>query len=190
MGDVLLARIVRKSSALAVEPRPVERNRMINIVLLPLRHPKHLEWTLPDAGLVLLDGIRTLAMGICGADVRLGGFCRDTLRLYELPSANKMLIREELGYRVLDLKPMIEFFIESHPIRPEGVVLINPSFLIGEKPDYKRLVGHARRHGLSGSAMPTSHDVYAAAFSVDYIETGGLRSSICRGCSRSAYMIP
>src|SRR5208337_2409870 len=59
--------------------------------------------------------------------------------------------------------------IESHPIRPEGVVLINPSFLLGEKPDYKRLVRHARRHGLSVAAMPASHDVYAAAFSVDYM---------------------
>ena len=169
VGDVLLARIVRKVSAPALESRPGERNRMINIVLLPLRRPQHLTGTLPDAGLVFLDGLRTLAMGICGPDVRLGGFCRDTIRLYELPSSNKMLLEEVPGCRVLDLKLMIDFFIESHPIRPEGVVLINPSFLLGEKPDYKRLVRHAQHHGLSIAAMPAGRDVYAAAFSIDYM---------------------
>ncbi|MGA2937574.1 MAG: radical SAM protein [Syntrophobacteraceae bacterium] len=169
VGDVLLARIVRKASIPALKSVPDERNSMINIVLLPLRRPQHLTGTLPDAGLVFLDGLRTLAMGICGSDVRLGGVCRDTLRFYELPSANKMLIRDVLGYRVLDLKLMVEFFIESHPIRPEGVVLITPSFLLGEKPDYKGLVRHALRHGLSVAGMPASRDVYAAAFSVDYM---------------------
>ena len=169
VGDVLLARIVRKVSVPTLDSRPGEHNGMINIVLLPLRRPQHLTGTLPDAGLVLLDGLRTLAMGICGSDVRLGGFCRDTLRLYELPSSNKMLIKEAPGNRVPDLKAMIEFFIERHPTHPEGVVLINPSFLLGEKPDYKRLVRHAWRHGVSVAAMPAGRDVYAAAFSVDYM---------------------
>ena len=42
VGDVLLARIVRKVSAPTLESRPGEHNRMINIVLLPLRRPQHL----------------------------------------------------------------------------------------------------------------------------------------------------
>ncbi len=169
VGDVLVAKIVGKASAPALKSRPDERDRMINVVLLPLRRPQNLTGTLADAGLVFLDGLRALAMGICGSGARLGGFCRDSLRLYELPSANKMLIRELLGYRALDLKLMVQFFLESHPIRPEGVVLINPSFLLGEKPDYKRLVRHALRHGVSVAAMPAGRDVYAAAFSVDYM---------------------
>ena len=169
VGDVLLARIVRKASAPALKSSPGERNRMINIVLLPLRHPRHLTGTLPDAGLVFLDGLRTLAKGICGPDVQLGGFCRDTLHLCELPSASKMLSRQTQGNCVPDLKAVFELFIENHPVRPEGVVLINPSFLLGEKPDYKRLVRHAQHHGLSVAATPAGRDVFAAAFSIDYM---------------------
>ena len=49
-----------------MESRPDERNRMINIVLLPLRRPQDLTETLSDDCLAILDILLELAMRIGG----------------------------------------------------------------------------------------------------------------------------
>src|SRR5208337_3892370 len=127
------ARMWGKVSAPAFESRPDERNRMINIVLLPLRRPQDLTETLSDDCLAILDILLELAMRIGGRGphVRVAAFCKDTHCLYELPYGKKTLMGDVLGDYARNFRLMVEFFIgQSHSIDPVGVVLLNPSFFL------------------------------------------------------------
>ena len=130
------SRLWGKVCAPAFESGPDERNRMINIVLLPLRRPQDLTETLSDDCLAILDVLLELAMRIGGRGphVRVAAFCQDTHCLYELPHGKKTLMGGILGDFARDFRLMVEFFIgQSHSIRSRRCGVTQPRFLFSRK---------------------------------------------------------
>lgn len=149
---------------------PDERKEFLSILLIPLNHAVHMMERLSGAGLVLLNGIRDLARGVCGHDIAVCAFCKETASLYEFSLNEDSLQPKLIAYRIQDLLHMLGFYSDRGLERSvEGIVFLAPSFLLGEQPQYRKLIYSARQRGISLTAQRGSGDIYAVAFRADYI---------------------
>lgn len=148
-----------------------EPNGGLCVVLVPMKRPEDFAFSVSGAGRLFIESIRDLALEICGCNAIVCAFSSKTRLFHEFTPQGRMLLPKVITHRIRDLPHLAGSRTgKSFSGRFGGIAFCNPSFLIGEAPNYCGLIRAAQQRGLSVSGLRSSKDVYAAALTPEALE--------------------